>query len=404
MARGAHRGDRFDSGSMMIAKLFIVAIRNMRRQLRRTILTALSFAVAVFLFTVLVAVPVSMDRIAADAAKGLRLIVIAHNSYKLPAKYCNDIRKMPHVMGCAPELQWGAIYRDPRNQIMAIGVTQDIYSVSGPSDVQLSPEIRKQMFTDRRNASVGSVLMREQGLKLGQPFTLRSPENAKLTLTLVPKAEMPGLLTARALFFDRRLLDEAVKNAYGADIQDRATFLSVRVDRAENMDSVIGEIDENFHNSDGETETTPESDALNSVITGIGDVRTIMYSICIVVLLTVLLIAANSMAMMVRDRITEVAVMRALGFARVHVVALLLLEAALIGLAGAIVGAAAALWCFHGGISLGALTGGLGYMAVAPSTAALAVLVALGVSLLSAVAPVTQAANIPPAIAFRKVV
>ena len=170
------------------------------------------------------------------------------------------------------------------------------------------------------------------------------------------------------------------------------------------MDSVIGEIDENFHNSDGETETTPESDALNSVITGIGDVRTIMYSICIVVLLTVLLIAANSMAMMVRDRITEVAVMRALGFARVHVVALLLTEAALIGLAGAIVGAAAALWCFHGGISLGALTGGLGYMAVAPSTAALAVLVALGVSLLSAVAPVTQAANIPPAMAFRKVV
>jgi putative ABC transport system permease protein len=388
----------------MIAKLFIVAIRNMRRQLRRTILTALSFAVAVFLFTVLVAVPVSMDRIAADAAKGLRLIVIAHNSYKLPAKYCNDIRKMPHVMGCAPELQWGAIYRDQRNPIMAIGVTQDIYSVSGPSDFQLSPEIRKQMFTDRRNASVGSVLMREQGLKLGQPFTIRSPENAKLTLTLVPKLELPTLLTARALFFDRRLLDEAVKNAYGADIQDRATFLSVRVDRAENMDSVIGEIDENFHNSDGETETTPESDALNSVITGIGDVRTIMYSICIVVLLTVLLIAANSMAMMVRDRITEVAVMRALGFARVHVVALLLLEAALIGLAGAIVGAAAALWCFHGGISLGALTGGLGYMAVAPSTAVLAVLVALGVSLLSAVAPVTQAANIAPAMAFRKLV
>ncbi len=43
-------------------------------------------------------------------------------------------------------------------------------------------------------------------------------------------------------------------------------------------------------------------------------------------------------------------------------------------------------------------------MAVAPNTAALAVLVALGVSILSAVAPVTQAANIPPAMAFRKVV
>jgi putative ABC transport system permease protein len=388
----------------MIAKLFIVAIRNMRRQLRRTILTALSFAVAVFLYTVLVAVPVSMDRIAADAAKGLRLIVIAHNSYRLPAKYCNEIKKMPHVMACAPEIQWGAIYRDPRNPVMAMGVTEDIYSVSGSSDFQVTPEMRKEMFTDRRDVSVGSVLMREQGWKLGQPFTLRSPDNPKLTLTLIPKIELPSLLTARALFFDRRLFDEAVKNTYGVDIQNRATFLAVKVDHAENMNSVIAEIDENFHNSEGQTETTEETAALNSVITGIGDVRTIMYSVCIVVLITILLIAANSMAMMVRDRISEVAVMRALGFSRVHVAALLLIEAALIGVGGGIVGAAAALWAFHSGISLGTLTGGLGYMAVAPDIAALAVLVALAVSILSAIAPVVQAAHIAPAMAFRKVV
>jgi cell division protein FtsX len=82
----------------MAQKLFLVALRNMGRQLRRTMLTALTFAVAVFLYTVLIAVPVSMDRIAADAAKGLRLIVIAHNSYRLPAKYCNDIKKLPHVL------------------------------------------------------------------------------------------------------------------------------------------------------------------------------------------------------------------------------------------------------------------------------------------------------------------
>ena len=120
----------------MIAKLFIVAMRNMRRQLRRTILTALTFAVAVFLYTVLVAVPVSMDRIAADAAKGLRLITIAHNSYKLPAKYCNDIKKMPHVVACAPEIQFTTIYRDPREYITTFGVTEDIFTVSSDNEFQ----------------------------------------------------------------------------------------------------------------------------------------------------------------------------------------------------------------------------------------------------------------------------
>jgi putative ABC transport system permease protein len=388
----------------MIPKLLHLALRNMRRQLRRTILTALTFAVAVFLYTVLVAVPVSMDRIAADAAKGLRLITIAHNSYRLPAKYCNEIKKMAHVLACAPEIQFSAIYRDPRDYITTFGVTEDIFTVSSDNDFQISPETRKMMASDRRFCSVGSVLMREQGWKIGQQIVLCASNNDKLTITLIPMLELPGLLTSRTLAFDRRVLDDAVKSAFGADITDRANFLSVKVDRAENMDQVIAEIDDNFHNSEAETETTPESDALAGVVTGIGDIKTIMYSLCIVVLLTVLCIAANSMAMMVRDRISEVAVMRALGFGRVHVVTLLLAEAGMIGLTGAIIGAGAALAAFHRGVSLGELTGGLGYMAVAPDTATLAVAIALGVSLLSAILPVSQAANLPPAMAFRKVV
>ena len=272
----------------------MVAIRNMRRQLRRSVLTALSFAVAVFLFTVLIAVPVSMDRIAAEAAKQLSLVVTPHNSYKLPAKYCNEIKKMPHVIACTPEIAFGAIYRDPRDPVVAIGVTEDIVPVIS-SEFQMPPEIAKQLFSDRRSALVGSVLMREQGWKLGQPIVLRAPDNPKMTLNLIPAVQLPTRPreAARALFFDRRLFDEAVKNAYGIDVKDRASFLGVKVDRAENMDSVMAQIDENFHNSEGQTETLPEAAALNDVITGIGDVRTIMYSICLVVLVTVLLIAAN---------------------------------------------------------------------------------------------------------------
>ena len=234
----------------MVSKLLVVALRNMSRQLRRTILTALSFAVAVFSYTVLVAVPVSMDRIAADAAKGLRLIVIAYNSYKLPARYCNEIKKMPHVLACAPEIQFGAVYRDPRSPVMTLGVTEDIFSVSASSDFQVPPETRKALFTDRRSASVGRVLMREEGWKLGQQIVLRDPGNPKMTLTLIPKIELPTLLLSRALMFDRRLFDEAIKNAYGADVQDRASFIAVKVDRAENMDRVIAEIDETYHYSE----------------------------------------------------------------------------------------------------------------------------------------------------------
>lgn len=388
----------------MAFRLLIIAFRNMRRQPRRTILTALTFAVAVFMYTVLVAVPWSMDRIADGASKGLRLVVTERNNNRLPARYCDPIKKMPHVLGCAPEIIWGAVYRDPKDPIITYGITQDIATVSDSSDYQLPPDKAQLMQKDRRSALVGAQLMREKGWKLGEPVTLRNPEDPRLALTFIPIVEYPTEYLSRVFFFDRRMLDDAVKNLYGADIQDRASFIMVRVDRAENMGLVANEIDENFHNSDSETETTTETDAVANVVTAIGSIRTIIYSLCTVVLLTVLLIAANSMAMMVRDRIGEVAVMRALGFTQTHVALLLFTEAVLIGLAGACIGAALALWYFRGGVTLGEITGMMGYIEVRRETAVAAIASAVLVSFASAIAPVLRATRVVPAMAFRQVV
>ena len=388
----------------MAGKLFTIAIRNMRRQLRRTILTGLTFAVAVFIYTVLVAVPWSMDRIADNASEGLRLVVTERNNNRLPARYCDPIKKLPHVIGCAPEIVWVAKYRDPKDLIVAYGVTGDIGTVTSSSDYKAPPDLAAKLGSDRRYALVGYALMQQYGWKLGEPVTLSNPRDPRLSLTFIPLIEYPTEYMSRAFIFDRRMLDDAVKNLYGADIQDRANFLMVRVDRADNMGLVANEIDENFHNSDAETETTTESDSVANVVTAIGSIKAIIYSLCLVVMLTVLLIAANSMAMMVRDRISEVAVMRALGFTRMHIGILLFSEAALIGLSGAAIGASLALWRFGGGIRLGEVTGMMGYMQVRPETAAAAVAAALTVSIASAVVPVMNAMRIVPAMAFRQVV
>lgn len=388
----------------MLLKLITIAMRNMRRQPRRTILTALSFAVAVFIYTVLVAVPASMDHIADNASRGLRLIVTERNNNRLPARYCGEIKKMPHVLGCAPEILWGAVYRDPRDVIILYGITPDIVSVTSSSDYQIPPDKMKEFLGDRRSAIVGTVLMREHGWKLGQPVTLRNPSDSRMTMTFIPVIEMPTEYLSRVFYFDRRVLDDAVKNLYGMDLQDRASFLVVRVDRAENMGMVADQIDENFRNSDAETQTDTESNSVANVVTSLGNVRTIIYSLCVVVLATVLLVAGNSMAMMVRDRTGEVGVMRALGFTPPHVAILLTVEAAAIGLVGAAAGAAAALWYFGGGISLGALTGMLGYLEVRPETAIGAVCVAVLISVLSAIVPIRGALRIAPSTAFRKVV
>jgi putative ABC transport system permease protein len=256
----------------MIGKLLTIAMRNLRRQRRRTIFTALTFAVAVFIYTVLAAVPLTMDRIAENASKGLRLIVTERNNLPLPARYCGTISKMPHVLGCAPEMLWNAIYRDPRDVIITYGVTPDLISVGSSSDYQIPPEIRKEFWADRRTVAVGAELMREEGWKLNEPIILRDPQNPKLTLTFIPIVALPTEYLSRVFWFHRIMLDDAVKNLFGVNLQDAAAFLVVRVDRAQNMGLVASEIDENYRNSWAETDTNTESDSVADVVTSIGDV------------------------------------------------------------------------------------------------------------------------------------
>jgi len=384
--------------------MLVIAIRNLRRQLRRTILTALTVALATFIFTILVSVPASMDRIIDDAAKGLRLIVTAPNAYKLPVRYREAIKGLPHVTACAAEIQWGAIYQDLRDPIIAFGVDSDVGLVYSDAEYQLPPDAIETLSHDRRNAMIGSVLMREHKWHLGQQIMLRNPGDPNLTLTFIPVVEVPAKHAPNAFIFRRELLDEAVKKRYGVDITDRASFLAVRVDRPENISLVIDEIDSRFHNSEAETETLTESDAIANGMSALGNVRGIIYSLCAVVLMTVLLVAANSLAMMVRERVSEVAVMRALGFGRGHVAIMLLGEAAMIGGIGAAAGAAMARVLFGGGITLGAVVGGAGYMEVRPEVALEGFIVAVAITFLSAAIPVIGALRIRPALAFRQVV
>ena len=85
-------------------KFLELVIRNLTRRTRRTVLTILTTAVATLVFAMLAAVPSSIDQIIASAAQGQTLLITNRaGPYNIPAKYCVDVRKMPHVMACAAE-------------------------------------------------------------------------------------------------------------------------------------------------------------------------------------------------------------------------------------------------------------------------------------------------------------
>ena len=382
-------------------RLLALICRNLSRRLLRTALGVFALFIAAFLFCVLIAVPASIDRIVGDASRGIRVIVGQGNSYMLPVRYRDEIVKLPHVMAATAERQWAGLYQDDRQPIIAFGLDQDVQEVYPESN--LSADQVQAFIRERRGALVGTMLMEKYHWHVGQTISLKN-DDSKLTLEFIIIAVQTAKLTQNSFIFQRAYFDEAVKKTYGFDIADRASFISARIDDVANVAKAIEEIDGHFHNSEYETSTITESDSIANGVSAIADLRTIIYSLCSIVIVTMLLVAANSMAINVRERISEVAIVRALGFERTQVAMMLFGEAGLMGLIGGGLGAGLALLLFGRGVTMGAVVGGLAYMQVTPDLAFAAMLAIFTVSLAAAIVPVMQAVSISPALAFRKVV
>ncbi|HUA36006.1 MAG TPA: ABC transporter permease [Candidatus Binataceae bacterium] len=386
-------------------KFLVLIFRNMMRNPRRTVLTILTIAVATLVFAMLVSVPTSMDRIVDQLSKQQRLFVTNRaGPWNVPAKYCLDIKKLPHVTGCAADFDDFMLYRSDSDWI---GISEaDLELLDMSADLQGgNPEDLKRFKADRRSAAVGYETMKRFGWHVGQQVMLRNTWNGQaislpfIIQTIVPDQTYPNLFLVR-----RDYMDEAYKAHGLKDLIGRASRLLVGVDNPDNMGQVARVIDETYRNSDTETRTETESDFISSNLASVGNIRAIIASLVFVVLITVLLISGNSMAMTVRDRIPEVALLRTLGFGRWRIGFLLFGEAVLLGLVGGAIGSIAALMMFLNGTDLGALTNGLALISVSPMVAIVSFVTAIAVSIVSGTIPVGGALHTPPAIALRKVV
>jgi putative ABC transport system permease protein len=381
-----------------------LVLRNVIREPRRAILTLLMFAVATFIFTVLAAIPASIDMILEKTAQTLR--VYSYNDdgryLGLPARDCRVIEEIPGVVGCTPMVVLRATYKREGETIQAFALDADKVAVIFP-DYDFPPSVLERFSHNRTAAVVGRLLMRSQGWKIGDVITLRGDSN-RLKIRFVLAAETPSTNYPNFFIFRRDYLVEAEKAIGIPEEKHPAGFLVSRIESPERVSSVIHEIDRTFHNSDFETATMTESEAVSGLMSTVGDIRGIVDGISAVIALTILLIAANSMSMMVRERLRDVAVLRALGFNPLYIARLLFGECALIGTAGGALGCVLALWQFGSGTTLRSVLESAGYLTVTYSAALEAFLAAAIISILSAVIPVLGAMRVTPADAFRKTI
>ncbi len=186
---------------------------------------------------------------------------------------------------------------------------------------------------------IGRKLAEERKIKLGDPFPLKDgvwPFN--LTLTVRGIYDGPSNRDLRACYFNWAYLDEGLKNLGKGGVGNAGTIF-IRCKDQSQMAGLIRKIDETYSNSDAPTKTQTEEAFGQMFAEMAGDFRWIIVAIGLAVGVSLLCVAANAMAMSLRERTTEIAVLKAIGFGKSLVVLLILAESLLVAGIGGLIGA-----------------------------------------------------------------
>ena len=335
-------------------KYAMLVIKNLLRSKRRTILTVLSIAVSLFIFSALVSLPTVANQILSDTASSVR--VACHNkaglTYNMPEAYKQRILTTKHVVAVVPESWFGGVYHEVSDQFPNLAVDPGSAEQMWP-DWGVTPAQWQEFRTLRTACLVGSGTMKRFGLHVGQQIQLRGTLY-RFNVQLQIVGEMHGKAPPNFLIFRRDYLEEA---------EGRPGFVDnfwVRVDEAKNVPQVIATLDEGFANSSAETQTETEAAFASQFVNQFRLFFRLAEILGFVVVITIGLVAANTAAMSIRERRSEIAVMRSIGFTSRTILSLLLSESLLIGLIGGILGCGAAFFILKvfavGSPSMGALS------------------------------------------------
>jgi putative ABC transport system permease protein len=375
-------------------------LKHLRRNWFRTGLTVGAMALCIFLFCTLQSVLAEISALL-DSTSARRLVTRNAVSivFNLPLAYGARIQAVPGVKRVSTNAWFGGSLpvkkegkaeeesstTDWSNFFPNIAVEPEPFFAMYP-EYQVPPDQFQAFLQDLRGCVIGRKLANRYGWKIGDTFYLES---------FIPpyrKADGPFEFVVRGIFdtdpvrypgtdtnmmvFNYKYLYESTGRRVGA-----GTYY-VEIEDPEKAGEVSKAIDALFENSDAQTHTETEKAFAASFISMAGNLSLLLNGIGIAVTFTILLVVANTMSIAVRERRTEIAVLKTLGFTSRQVMGLVVAESLLIAVMGAAVGIGAGqgiMWAFtHAPGFKDALAGlGLSELSLRPLVALLGFCVAL---------------------------
>lgn len=314
--------------------------RNLTRRKTRTIFTMLSIVVAFVLFGVLAALNVAFSQ-GVELAGNDRLIITHKVSLiqLLPQSYQARLETTPGVVDVLHQTWFGGIYQKPSNFFMQCPVMPDRLLTLYP-EYRLPDDQKKAWLTDRACAIVGRQTATRFGWKVGDRVPIQATiwrkkngsSSWEFNVCGIFDGDRKGVDTT-PLFFNYDYFDEARQFGQGL-----VGWYVIRIDDPAKAPEIAKRIDEQFANSPAETKTTTEKAFLQAFAKQIGDIGLIIRGIVTAVFFTILLVSANTMGQSVRERTSELAVLKTLGFSDGLILGLVLLESCAIAVIGGAVG------------------------------------------------------------------
>jgi putative ABC transport system permease protein len=309
-------------------------LRHLRARPLRATLTAGAFAFSIGLLGFLWLLSVALEK-EWSPYMAQRVIVTAKTSFfdKLPMAYLSKIEAVPGVARVAPFDFIVAYYRDarPENMVPLQASTAEpmlaIYR-----EALVPPDQVAAWMADPTGALAGPLLLEKFGWKIGQKIVLKAPVPGGVVETTV-RAVM-GYRLDSGLYLHRRYFEQV------SGVEGQTNMFWVLAKTRGDVDGITATLTKTFENAPVPARAMSERQWQLQFLEMLGNVKALLGSVGLATGFALLLITANSLAMSARERRNETAVLRVLGFRRRAIAGLLLGEALVYGLAGALLGGA----------------------------------------------------------------
>lgn len=372
--------------------------RNLFRNKVRAVLTMLLLAVIFFFVATLLGILENFETVSNAGEGANRLVVQSAISLATLLPYAHEakIRQIPGVVDTA-KLQWiGAYYKEKSNFFANFAIDVDKMPTVF-DDYKVDPAEFAAFAADRRGALVGKDLMSRFGWKVGDRITLKRqifPFDPELTI----RGTYVHAVQTTSLFFPMEYFQQSMVN------QGQVGTFWVKVKDPKQMAVISQQIDAMFKNSDYPTETFTEKEFQKNFMAMMGNIKLLFTAVSSCAIFMVVLLAAITMSMSARERVTEIAVLKAIGFEQRLVLSLMLTEFVLLTVIGGAAGSFGAHF-IYGAVDMGKVTQGfLQNFAIHAKTLAICVATSAAVGLIAGGLPALRASNLRVVDGLRRVV